>query len=158
MDRQLDKIDKRILDELQVDGRLSIVELASRVNLSNTPCTERVRRLESAGYIKKYAAIVDPIRLGYDHLAVVQITMAVTSDNHLDEFNRAVQRVKEVESCLMIAGSFDYVLLVRTRDMTHFREVLGEQISRLPGIRQTNSFAVMQVVKEEREFLVGDER
>lgn len=158
MDRELDKIDKRILDELQADGRLSIVELASRVNLSNTPCTERVRRLESAGYIKKYAAIVDPKRLGYDHLAIVQITMAVTSDNHLDEFNRAVQRVKEVESCLMIAGSFDYVLLVRTRDMTHFREVLGEQISRLPGIRQTNSFAVMQVVKEEREFHVGDER
>ncbi|MFN3171935.1 MAG: Lrp/AsnC family transcriptional regulator [Hyphomicrobiales bacterium] len=156
MDRELDKIDKRILDELQADGRLSIVELASRVNLSNTPCTERVRRLENAGYIKKYAAIVDPTRLGYDHLVIVQITMAVTSDNHLDEFNRAVQRVKEVESCLMIAGSFDYVLLVRTRDMAHFRDVLGEQISRLPGIRQTNSFAVMQVVKEEREFQVGD--
>lgn len=156
MDRELDKIDKRILDELQADGRLSIVELASRVNLSNTPCTERVRRLENAGYIKKYAAIIDPTRLGYDHLVIVQITMAVTSDNHLDEFNRAVQRVKEVESCLMIAGSFDYVLLVRTRDMAHFRDVLGEQISRLPGIRQTNSFAVMQVVKEEREFQVGD--
>lgn len=156
MDRDLDRIDKRILDELQADGRLSIVELASRVNLSNTPCTERVRRLENAGYIKKYAAIVDPTRLGYDHLVIVQITMAVTSDNHLDEFNRAVQRVKEVESCLMIAGSFDYVLLVRTRDMAHFRDVLGEQISRLPGIRQTNSFAVMQVVKEEREFQVGD--
>ncbi|MEQ8658844.1 MAG: winged helix-turn-helix transcriptional regulator [Hyphomicrobiales bacterium] len=156
MDRELDKIDKRILDELQADGRLSIVELASRVNLSNTPCTERVRRLENAGYIKKYAAIVDPTRLGYDHLAVVQITMAVTSDNHLEEFNRAVQRVREVESCLMIAGSFDYVLLVRTRDMAHFRDVLGEQISRLPGIRQTNSFAVMQVVKEDREFHVGE--
>lgn len=152
MHRELDKIDKRILSELQANGRLSIVDLASRVNLTNTPCTERVRRLEKSGLIKKYSAIIDPDLLGYDHLSVVQITMAVTSDNHLEEFNTAVKRVKEVESCLMIAGSFDYVLLVRTRDMAHFREVLGEQISRLPGIRQTNSFAVMQVVKDDRDF------
>lgn len=154
MGRELDRVDKRILDELQADGRLSIVELASRVNLTNTPCTERVRRLEKSGLIKKYSAIVDPNMLGYDHLSVVQITMAVTSDNHLEDFNAAVQKIKEVESCLMIAGSFDYVLLVRTRDMVHFRDVLGEQVSRLPGIRQTNSFAVMQVVKDEREFQV----
>lgn len=154
MNRNLDRVDRRILNELQADGRLSIVELAARVNLTNTPCTERVRRLEKSGLIKKYSAIVDPSMLGFDHVSVVQITMAVTSDNHLEEFNVAVQKIKEVESCLMIAGSFDYVLLVRTRDMTHFREVLGEQVSRLPGIRQTNSFAVMQVVKDDREFHV----
>lgn len=80
--------------------------------------------------------------------------MAATSDNYLEEFNKAVQGIKEIESCLMVAGSFDYVLIVRTRDMTHFREVLGDRISKLPGIRQTNSYAVMEVVKEAREFFV----
>lgn len=156
MSRELDRIDKRILDELQADGRLPIVELAARVNLTNTPCTERVRRLEKSGLIKKYSAIVDPDLLGFKHLSVVQISMAATSDDHLVEFNKAVQEIKEIETCLMIAGSFDYVLIIRTRDMTHFREVLGEQVSRLPGMQHTHSFAVMEVVKDVREFSVGD--
>ena len=155
MARELDRIDKRILDELQANGRLSIVELASRVNLTNTPCTERVRRLEKSGLIKKYSAIVDPNLLGYSHLSVVQISMAITADDYLKDFNAAVQDIKEIESCLMVAGSFDYVLLVRTRDMVHFREVLGEQISKLPGIRQSNSYAVMEVVKDKREFTLA---
>ena len=154
MRRELDKIDRRILDELQADGRLSIVELASRVNLTNTPCSEWVKRLEKSGLIKKYAAVVDPTLLGYSHLSVAQVSLATTADNHLDDFNAAVQSIKEIESCLMIAGSFDYVLVVRTRDIIHFREVLGEQISKLPGIRQSNSFAVMEVVKDVREFSV----
>ncbi len=152
--RELDRIDRRILNELQANGRLSIVELASRVNLTNTPCSERVKRLESRGLIRKYVAVVDPGLLGFNHLSVVQISMAATSDNYLEEFNKAVQGIKEIESCLMVAGSFDYVLIVRTRDMTHFREVLGDRISKLPGIRQTNSYAVMEVVKEAREFFV----
>lgn len=155
MDRNLDRIDRSILKELQADGRLSIVELATRVHLTNTPCSERVRRLEKSGLIKKYKAVVDPEMLGLSHLTVVQISMAVTSDNYLNDVNAAILDIPEVESCLMIAGSFDYVLVVRTRDMAHYREVLGEQISKLPGIRQTNSFAVMEVVKEDRDVQVG---
>lgn len=155
MDRNLDRIDRSILKELQADGRLSIVELAARVHLTNTPCSERVRRLEKSGLIKKYKAVVDPSMLGLSHLTVVQISMAVTSDNYLDDVNAAIMKIPEVESCLMIAGSFDYVLVVRTRDMAHYREVLGEQISKLPGIRQTNSFAVMEVVKENRDVQVS---
>lgn len=152
MSRELDKIDSRILNELQANGRLPIVELASRVNLTNTPCSERVRRLEKTGVIKKYTAVVDPNVLGFSHLSVVQISMAATANSSLDDFNAAVQEIGEISSCLMIAGSFDYVLIVRTKDMAHFRAVLGEQISKLPGIRQTNSFAVMEVVKEVHEI------
>lgn len=156
MSRKLDRIDSRILDELQSNGRLSIVELASRVNLTNTPCSERVRRLEKSGFIQRYQAVVDPEKLGLSHLAIVQISLAVTADNTLQDFNKAVLEIKEVESCLMIAGSFDYLLTIRTRDMTQFRAVLGEQISKLPGIRQSNSFAVMEVVKDQREWNVTD--
>ena len=155
MDRNLDRIDRSILKELQTNGRLSIVELAARINLTNTPCSERVRRMEKSGLIKKYKAVVNPDMLGLNHLTVVQISMAITSDNYLDDVNTAIKDIPEVESCLMVAGSFDYVLVVRTRDMAHYREVLGDRISQLPGIRQTNSFAVMEVVKEDNDIQIG---
>jgi len=148
MSRELDRIDQRILEELESDGRLSIVELATRVNLTNTPCSERVKRLERSGYISGYRAILNMEQLGLGHLTVVQVSLAATAgDNSLDAFNEAVGTVPEIETCLMIAGSFDYLLIIRTRDISHFRQVLGEKINKLPGIHQTNSFAVMEVVK-----------
>lgn len=149
MTRDLDRIDQRILKELEVNGRLSIVELAARVNLTNTPCSERVKRLERSGYISGYRAVLNMGKLGLGHLTVVQVSLAATaSDNSLDAFNLAIRQIPEVESCLMVAGSFDYLLTVRTRDISHFREVLGDKINKLPGILQTNSFAVMENVME----------
>lgn len=148
MSRELDKIDLRIMQELKQNGRLSIVELAARVNLTNTPCSERVKRLERDGFINGYQATLNMEQLGFGHLTVVQVSLSATaSDNSLDDFNAAVRRVEEVESCLMVAGSFDYLLTIRTRDIGHFRQVLGDKINKLPGIHQTNSFAVMEVVK-----------
>ncbi|MGH1414566.1 MAG: Lrp/AsnC family transcriptional regulator [Pelagimonas sp.] len=148
MNREIDSIDSKILAELESDGRLSIVELAQRVNLTNTPCSERVKRLERSGYIKGYRATLDLDKLGLGHLTVVQVSLAATGgDNSLDSFNKAVLAIPEIEGCLMLAGAFDYLLTVRTRDMRHFREVLGDSINKLPGILQTNSFAVMEVVK-----------
>lgn len=153
MPRDLDRIDKRILEELAANGRLSIVDLAARVNLTNTPCSERVRRLERAGYISGYRGVLNMKKLGLGHLTVVQVSLAATaSDNILDDFNRAVRRINEVETCLMVAGSFDYILTVRTRDISHFREVLGDKVNKLPGILQTNSFAVMEIVKDGQEY------
>ena len=148
MSRKLDKIDERILRELETDGRLSIVELAARVNLTNTPCSERVKRLERAGYISGYRAVLNMDQLGFGHLTVVQVSLAATAaENSLDAFNAEVLKVPEIESCLMVAGSFDYLLTIRTRDIAHFRQVLGDRVNKLPGILQTNSFAVMEVVK-----------
>lgn len=148
MSRELDRIDQRILEELEINGRLSIVELAARVNLTNTPCSERVKRLERSGYISGYRAVLNMEKLGLGHLTVVQVSLAATAGNNsLDAFNDAVNSVPEVESCLMLAGSFDYLLTVRTKDIAHFRHVLGEKINKLPGIHQTNSFAVMETVK-----------
>ena len=152
MSRNLDQIDLRILEELAANGRLPIVELATRVNLTNTPCSERVKRLEREGFISGYKAKLDMELLGAGHLTLVQVALSATGENSLDDFNRAVREIEEVDSCLMIAGSFDYLLIVRTRDMRHFRDVLGEKINRLPGIHQTNSFSVMEVVKEEQVF------
>ncbi|MEP5728192.1 MAG: Lrp/AsnC ligand binding domain-containing protein [Sulfitobacter sp.] len=147
MAREIDRIDRRILEELERDGRLSIVELATRVNLTNTPCSERVKRLERSGYINGYRAVLNMDQLGLGHLTVVQVSLTATAgDNSLDAFNIAVKSIPEVESCLMVAGSFDYLMTVRTRDISHFRTVLGDKINKLPGIHQTNSFAVMERV------------
>jgi len=149
----LDRIDQRILEELEADGRLSIVELATRVNLTNTPCSERVKRLERTGYIVGYRAVLNMDQLGLSHLTIVQVSLAASAgDNSLDNFNVAVRRIPEVENCLMVAGSFDYLLTIRTRDIAHFRNVLGDKVNKLPGILQTNSFAVMEIVKEGQEF------
>ncbi|MGB7243625.1 MAG: Lrp/AsnC ligand binding domain-containing protein [Sulfitobacter sp.] len=148
MNRDLDRIDQRILEELESDGRLSIVDLAARVNLTNTPCSERVKRLERSNYISGYRATLNMDKLGLGHVTVVQVSLSATAiDNSLDAFNEAVRKVPEVESCFLIAGSFDYLLTVRTRDISHFRQVLGDKINKLPAIHQTNSFAVMEVVK-----------
>ncbi|MEM9843357.1 MAG: Lrp/AsnC ligand binding domain-containing protein [Pseudomonadota bacterium] len=149
MKRDLDGIDSRILEELESDGRLSIVELAQRVNLTNTPCSERVKRLEREGYLQGYRALINKEKLGFGHRTIVQVSLAASAtENVLSKFNEAVASIDEIELCLMIAGSFDYMLLIRTRDMKHFRDVLDEQINKLPGILQTNSFAVMETVRD----------
>jgi Lrp/AsnC family leucine-responsive transcriptional regulator len=149
MNRELDGIDVKILNELESDGRLSIVDLAQRVNLTNTPCSERVKRLEREGFIQGFRAILNKAQLGFGHLTIVQVSLAASAtENSLAKFNAAVGDIDEVELCLMIAGSFDYLLLVRTRDIAHFREVLEEKANKLPGILQTNSFAVMELVKD----------
>jgi Lrp/AsnC family leucine-responsive transcriptional regulator len=149
MSRNLDSIDLKILNEMESDGRLSIVDLAQRVNLTNTPCSERVKRLEREGFIQGFRAVINKDQLGLGHLTVVQVSLAASaSDNAMARFNAAVRQIDEVELCLMIAGSFDYVMQIRTRDIAHFRIVLEEKVNRLPGILQTNSYAVMEVVKD----------
>jgi Lrp/AsnC family leucine-responsive transcriptional regulator len=158
MKRDIDLTDRRILDELQINGRLSIVELASRVHLTKTPCTERVRRMERSGIIAGYRAVLDTALVDLGHLTIVHVSLDRTSDNSLSEFNQAVNEIPEVQSCLMIAGPFDYMLKVRTRDIVHFRELLGDRIGKLPGLLQTHSFAVMETVKDNEMIqMVGGE-
>ena len=148
MSRPFDTIDRRILNELQLNGRLSIVELANRVHLTKTPCSERVRRLEKSGVISGYNAALNPAEVNMSHVTIVHVNMMQTIDNSLDDFNEAVKKIPEIQTCMMIAGSFDYMLKVRTRDIAHFRELLGEKISKLPNVMQTHSFAVLETVKE----------
>lgn len=156
MSRVLDRIDRRILDELQRDGRLSIVELAKRVFLTKTPTAERVRRLEKTGIIDGYYAQIAPAKIDLNHVTIVHVSLNKNSDNALDDFSAAVLGVCEVQSCLMIAGSFDYMLKIRTRDILHFREVLGEKIGKLPGVMQTHSFSVIETVKDSNAIDLTD--
>jgi Lrp/AsnC family leucine-responsive transcriptional regulator len=150
MKKQLDSIDRRILQELQENGRLPIVELANRVFLTKTPCTERVRRLERSGVIKGYRAELDPEPLGSGFVMIVLVTLNRTSDDSLELFNAAVRRIPEIRACYMVAGHFDYMLKVCTSDIGHYRNVLGDRIGRLPGVQQTHSFVAMELVKDEK--------
>lgn len=151
----MDRIDLKILSELQADARLSIVELSRRVGLTKTPCAERVRRLERSGVIRGYHAELDPVAMGVSHIVVVQVLLTSTTEQDLRRFNEAVKKIVEIESCHMIAGDFDYLLKVRTRDINEYRKVMGERISQLPCVKQTHTYVAMEVVKDERRLPVG---
>ncbi len=145
---KLDRLDQAILAALAVDARISITDLATRIGLSKSPTQARLRRLETSGVIKGYRALLDPITLGLDHVAFVEVRLSDTREAALTAFNAAVCRVPQIEQAHMIAGNFDYLLKVRTRDMTDYRAFLGETVSGLPHVAATSTFVAMEAVKE----------
>jgi Lrp/AsnC family leucine-responsive transcriptional regulator len=144
----LDGYDRAILDVLSRDGRISITDLAREIGLSKTPTQARLRRMESEGVITGYRALLDPIRLGLDHVAFVEVKLSETRERALQAFNEAVAEVPEIEQAHMIASHFDYLLKVRTASMSAYRRVLGEKISALPYVASTSTYVAMQAVKE----------
>jgi Lrp/AsnC family leucine-responsive transcriptional regulator len=145
---EIDQFDRKIVDALVLDGRMSITELAKKVGLSNTPCQVRLRKLIENGYILGFRAIVNPRKFGLDHVAFAEVKLSDTREKALGEFNAAVRRLREVEECHMIAGAFDYLLKIRTSDIADYRHVLGEKISSLPHVSSTSTFVAMEAVKE----------
>lgn len=146
---ELDRFDRAILRVLAAEGRLSITELARRIGLSKSPTQARLRRLESEGVITGYRALVDPIRLGLDHVSFVELRLHDTREAALAEFNAAVRQIPEVEQAHLIAGNFDYLLKIRTQSMADYRRVLAEHISTLPHVANSSTYVAMQAVKEE---------
>ncbi|TNM61722.1 Lrp/AsnC family transcriptional regulator [Aliirhizobium smilacinae] len=155
MSSELDQFDKKILQELSADGRLSITELSSRIGLSKTPCQLRLRRLIDEGFIEGFRAILSSQKLGLDHIAFVEVKLTDTREEALKSFNDAARKIREIEGCHMIAGRFDYLLKVRTRDIRRYRIVLGEKISTLPFVASTSTNVVMQTVKEDSPQLLA---
>ncbi len=145
---KLDGYDRAILKYLARDGRLPLTELALKVGLSKTPCQVRVKRLQSEGYIMGFRAVLNPGKLGLEHIAFVEVRLNNTTEAALDAFNEAVQNVPEIEQCHMIAGAFDYLLKVRTASIRSYREVLGEVISALPHVAGTSTHVSMEAVKD----------
>ncbi len=146
--RKLDRIDMNILRTLQFEGRISYTELADRVGLSTTPCMERVKRLEKDGYIEGYYARVNPAALGYSMLVFVEIALSYQSPDAFDSFNKAVAQLPYIMECHLVSGDSDYLLKARIRDMTEYRELLGEMLLTLPGVKNSKSYIVMEEVKE----------
>jgi Lrp/AsnC family leucine-responsive transcriptional regulator len=152
--RQLDQFDLHILKVLSHDGRISVTELSDRVGLSKSPCQVRLKRLQSEGYIKGFRAELNAQMLGLEHVAFAEVKLRDTSERSLNAFNAAVGKITEVEQCHMIAGQFDYLLKVRTKDIQAYRRVLGEQISTLPNVMSTSTYVSMQSVKESGMLVV----
>jgi Lrp/AsnC family leucine-responsive transcriptional regulator len=144
----LDSTDLALLETLQADGRLTVVELAKRINLSPTPCTLRMRKLEQDGVISGYHARLNPKALGQALMVFVTVSLKATDEATLKGFNAAVKPVKQILECHMVGGGFDYLLKIRVRDMGEYRDILGGVIGALPMVESTHSYFVMEEVKE----------
>jgi Lrp/AsnC family leucine-responsive transcriptional regulator len=148
--KTLDRTDRHILRQLQAEGRISNTELARRVNLSPTPCSERVKALEKQGFIDSYRAVLNPKLLKLELLIFVEITLQRTSPDVFAEFRDAVQQLPEILECHLVSGDFDYLIKARVADMKAYRALLGETLLTLPGVSNSKTYVVMEEVKENR--------
>ena len=155
-DRDLDRIDRRLLARLQLDGRTSVSQLAREVNLTVTPTLERVRRLEAGGYIEGYFARLNPGKLGLGLLAYVEVSLDRTTPDAFDRFKQVALAHDEVMECHMVAGGFDYLLKIRVTDMESYRRFLGDRIASVRGVQTTHTYFVMEEVKSTHRIVVPD--
>src|SRR5579864_8068077 len=155
-DRSLDRIDRRLLARLQQDGRVPVSQLAREVHLTVTPTLERVRRLESSGYIEGYFARLNPRRLGLGLLAYVEVSLDRTTPDAFERFKQAMLAQDEVMECHMVAGGFDYLLKVRVTNMESYRRFLGDRIASVRGVQTTHTYFVMEEVKSTHTIVVPE--
>jgi Lrp/AsnC family leucine-responsive transcriptional regulator len=144
----MDAIDARILNLLSQNSKSTLKVLAEHVGLSPSPLQARIKKLEKDGFIRGYVAKLDFTKIGQDHIAFVQVTLSDTRADALATFNDAVRQLKSVEQCHMIAGNFDYLLKVRTKNIRTYRIELAEKISSLPHVASTSTFVSMETVCE----------
>lgn len=146
--RDLDRIDLKILDILQREGRISVTELAERVSLSATPCSDRVKRMEREGVISGYHARVNPAALGKNLLVFLEIKLSAKSGDVFDKVKKELLYVPEVMECHLVSGDFDYLVKARLTEMNEYRRLLGEILKRLPASAESRSYVVMEEIKE----------
>jgi Lrp/AsnC family leucine-responsive transcriptional regulator len=144
---KLDRSDTRILGALQDDGRLTVVELAEEVGLSQTPCARRIRALEQAGVIEGYAAIVNPARVGLKVQAFVQVKLQQHADDVVMSFQRELSKFDEVISCFAVTGASDFLLYVAVPDLEALGATVLKRLMKLPGVRDVHSSIVLATVK-----------
>ena len=151
----IDRLDLRILNTLQRDGRISNLKLAESVALSPTAVLARVQRLQRNGYILGYEALLNPLKLGAGMMVFVEVLLDRTTANVFDAFKAAVQVHPEIMECHMVAGGFDYLLKTRMADMNAYRAFAGTVLWQLPGVRETRTYAVMEEVKCTTRLALG---
>ena len=143
---RLDRFDKSILDQLQQDGRISNVQLAALVNLSESACLRRVRVLEQAGLIERYVALLDQKEAGLTGTVFVHIVLGREEQSDLAAFAAAVQNIPEVMEGDLMTGEFDYLLRVGVSDMADFERLHHSELTRLPGVARVNSSVAIRTV------------
>ncbi|GAB3111974.1 Lrp/AsnC family transcriptional regulator [Aestuariicella hydrocarbonica] len=152
----LDRIDRRILQEMQRNGRISNLELADKVGLSPTPCSRRVKRLEESGLIDRHVTLLNPKALGLKLTAMVGISMDRHTPDRFEAFEQAVGQMPEVLECLIVTGqSADFLLKVVVRDMEHYEQFLLGQLTKLEGVTGVHSSFVLREVVKKTELPLG---
>jgi Lrp/AsnC family leucine-responsive transcriptional regulator len=142
----LDAIDRKILNQLQADGRMTNAELAERINLSPSACLRRVNRLEAEGVIAGYAMLVNQEAIGLGTNVIVEVTLDSQAEEYLNNFEQAVRQVPAVMECYLMAGDADYVVRVAVADVPDFERIHKEYLSRLPHVARIRSIFVMRTV------------
>jgi Lrp/AsnC family transcriptional regulator, leucine-responsive regulatory protein len=145
---ELDRIDREILRLLQDNAHLTYQDIAQAVSLSASPCLRRIKRLEEAGIIKQYVALLDPQKLGLGLLAYVNVKLEKRGEQALESFRAAVMAWREVVACYAMTGDMDYLLRVHTRDLDHFSRVVMERIVRRPEVLDVRSSFALQRIKD----------
>jgi len=153
---ELDKIDRQILRIMQREGRISYVDLGERVGLSTTPCMERVKRLEREKFILSYGARLNPQKLQANLLVFVEISLTSKSASIFEDFRKAATQLPHVLECHLVSGDFDYLVKARISEMASYRKLLGDILLKLPGVRESKSYIVMEEIKETLELPVPD--
>ncbi len=143
----IDAKDRRILQLLQDNGRLTTTELAERVHLSPTATAERVKRLTREGFILGTVARLSPEKLGRGMIVFVEVRLDRTADDVFAAFAEAARRSPDITECHMVAGGFDYLIKARVKDMAAYRAFLSDTLLSLPGVRETHTYAVMEEIK-----------
>jgi len=151
---KLDRIDRTLLTELQRDGRISNRDLAERVHLSESACLRRVRALDEAGVIERYAAVVSQAKAGLPGNVFVSITLNRQEQGDLSAFEEAIRRVPEVMECYLMAGPQDYLLRVVVSDPSDFERVHSQHLTRLPGVARVQSSFALRTVRKSAELPV----
>ena len=146
----LDRIERRILALLQGDGRMSNVELAQRIGLSESPCFRRVKKLERDGVIRNYSVVVDQRTLGFTVTAFVLVDMDKQPDARTDEFHAHVAAEPHIVECHAMSGGHDYIMKVLARDIDHFSELIMREILKYPGVRHVESSFSLGEIKHSR--------
>lgn len=149
---KLDRIDRKVLAELQRDGRISNVDLAARVNLSESACLRRVRSLEQEGLIDRYVALLNQKQIGLSGTVFVHIVLRREEQSELAAFEAAIQEIPEVMECYLMTGEFDYLLRLVVADMADFERLHNGALTRLPGVSRVNSSVAIRTVRKTTEL------
>lgn len=144
----LDDSEKRILSELQKDGRLSNVDLARKVGLSDSPCLRRVKQLESSGVIERYSAVLDHKKVGLDLVAYIQVHLDQRTEAMTRQFNEAVMAEPAITECYALSGNYDFLIKVVARDFDEYSDFAMKRLLRFPGVKDITSGFIMETVKD----------
>jgi Lrp/AsnC family transcriptional regulator, leucine-responsive regulatory protein len=144
---RFDRLDVRILEELQKDGRRPVIELAEKIGLSGTPCARRIRQLEQSGVIQGYTAVVDPARLGHSVQAFVQVKLERHTDENIAQFRRELDSLDAIVACYATTGEHDFLLQVIATDLEALSNIVLRKLLKIPSVRDVHSTVVLETIK-----------